>query len=102
MNPNSIYPDQNSRKLGMGWCPFIGVLPFSINPLNNKLKIEIIPRSIGTLNVRQGAVPIDANSREAGAGLTLDSNLTLTPLSTDSVGSPTPINLLRVDAINLP
>ena len=39
--------DQNSRWVGLGYVEGTKnmVLPFSINPTNNKLLIEIIPRA---------------------------------------------------------
>lgn len=98
----SVNIDQNSRDVGKGVYYDKGslfALPLSINPVNQKLLIEIIPvSSIGTKNV-PSRMPIDASSANVSGGLTNDSNEILTPLSTDSVGSPVSIPCLRVDVL---
>lgn len=93
--------DNNSRNLGHGVYYDKGKLhamPFSIDPMTKKLLIEIIPKTIGTVNVPH-RMPIDENSVNVSGGLTNDSNKALTPLSVDLVGSPVAIPCLRIQVL---
>lgn len=93
--------DNNSRNLGHGVYYDKGrlhAMPFSINPTTKRLLVEIIPRSIGTMNV-PNRMPIDQNSINVAGGLTNDSNKILTPLSVDLVGSPVAIPCLRIEVL---
>lgn len=81
--------DQNSRWVGLGYVEGTKnmVLPFSINPTNNKLLIEIIPRAdpMDPLVAISENIRIDENTRQAAAAITDDSNKTITTLTTDSI-----------------
>lgn len=78
--------DANTKNVGLGYVHGTGdmVLPLKVNPLNNKLRIEIVPLPIGT-GVVQGNIKIDANDRNIGAGVTNDSNQIITNLTADDV-----------------
>lgn len=89
--------DANSRGIGKGVQTDREnvAIPLSINPANGKLRMEIVPRSIGLSNV-PNRMPIDANSYNVAGALTNDSDKTLTPLSVDLIlGTP----CLRIEII---
>jgi len=92
--------DQNSRQTGLGYVQGTDrlVLPFSIDAVTNELFIEVIPVSdpLSPLVAVSENIRIDENTRQAGAGITDDSNETITTLTTDDiVGLP----CLRVEII---
>ena len=90
--------DANSRGIGKGVYEHLGKLiavPLSYDVVTGKLKIEIIPHTIGTINVPH-RMPIDENSYNVNGGVTNDANQTLTPISVDLIqGFP----LLRIEKL---
>jgi len=90
--------DANSRGIGKGVYFHKGKLipiPLTFDVATGALLIEVIPHTIGTINVPH-RMPIDENSYNVNGGVTNDSNKTLTPISVDLIaGFP----LLRIEKI---
>ena len=90
--------DANSRGIGKGVYYHLGKLhaiPLTYDVATGALLIEVIPHTIGTLNVPH-RMPIDQNSVNVSGGVTNDSNKTLTPLSVDLIQN---FPLLRIEKI---
>lgn len=76
--------DENTRNVGIGLIHgTTDTAPFKVNASNGKLRIEIVPRSIGT-GLKTG-IKIDENTRNVGAALTDDSSESITNLTVDEV-----------------
>ena len=77
--------DENSRQIGFGLEHGTeNILPFLVDPATNELLIEIIPiSSAGTITTAN--IDNDENSRQVGAGITDDSNQTITPITVDII-----------------
>lgn len=89
--------DNNTKNVGLGYVVGTNnmVLPFNVNSLNGKLRIEIVPRAIGT-GLRSGNLSIDGNTKNVGGAITNDNSETITNLTCDEVvGFP----CLRVELI---
>lgn len=78
--------DGNTKNVGLGYVVGTNdmILPFKVNPINGKLRIEIVPRAIGT-GLRSGNLAIDGNTNNVGGAVTNDSNKTITNLTCDEV-----------------
>jgi len=86
LTPQNLKPDENTRQIGGGIIQKSGgmILPFRVNPVNNKLLIEIIPKTIGA-GISPRNIPIDENTRQGGAGVSDDTNKFIIPLTYEEV-----------------
>lgn len=89
--------DANTKAVGRGMVQgtMDNIIPFSCTS-DNKLLIEIIPVSDPLSNLVASRIHIDANTHQIGAGVTNDSNQTITPLTVDTIVT---LPCLRIELI---
>lgn len=91
------YIDQNTKNVGLGLIHGTDtVIPFTINPSTLELRVEIIPINSGGTIIAPQNINIDENSRNIGAGITEDSNESITPLTVNEIAD---FPCLRIDVL---
>lgn len=80
--------DHNSRNVGLAYVQGTNnlVLPIAINPVNKKIRIEVVPRSIPHTAFAAGSrMKIDENSKNVAGAVTDDTDQTITPLTVNLI-----------------